>query len=61
MRRYRYLGDRMTDRALVNAACTAVLRPDGKCICGRGAMLVLFDGETSPRVVLRRQLRKVSA
>jgi hypothetical protein len=61
IRRYRYLGDRMTDRALVNRECIAVLRPDGKCIVGRSAMLVQFDGEAKPRVVLRRMLRKVAA
>lgn len=60
MRRYRYLGDNLTDRVLVNAQCVAVLRADGKCIVGRGAMLVQFDGEDSPRCVLRRRLRKVS-
>lgn len=59
MRRYRYLGDRMTDAKLVNARCSAVLRPDGKCIVGRGAMLVLFDSESSPRCVLRRRLRRI--
>lgn len=60
-RRYTYLGDKLTARELVNATCTAVLRADGKCIVGRSAMLVLFDGETTPRVVLRRRLRKVTA
>ena len=60
MRRYVYLGDRLTDPALVNATCVAVLRADGKCIVGRGAMLVQFEGEDSGRVVLRRRLRKVA-
>lgn len=45
---YRYLGDRLTDPALVGRQCTAVRR----------AMLVLFAGEISPRCVLRRRLRK---
>lgn len=59
-RRYTYRGDRMTDPALVGKACAAVLRADGKCICGKlSTMLVLFDGEERPRVVLRRQLRKL--
>jgi hypothetical protein len=63
MKRYRYLGDKLTDRALVNAMCVAVLRPDGKCITSQrmSTMLVHFDGESSPRVVLRRRLRKVTA
>lgn len=60
MRHYRYLGDRMTAPALRGAKCAAVLRADGKCIRGRGSMLVLFDGESSPRVVLARLLRKVA-
>jgi hypothetical protein len=60
MRRYRYLGDRMTDLALRGALCAAVLRADGKCIRGRGSMLVRFDGQTHPRVVLARLLRKVA-
>ena len=58
-RRYTYLGDRMTDPALVGRRCTAVLRADDKCILGRSAMLVLFDGEGAPRVVQRRRLRKL--
>lgn len=60
MRRYRYLGDRLTDPALKGALCAAVLRPDGKCVHGRGAMLVWFDGEFTPRVVIARLLRKVT-
>jgi hypothetical protein len=58
-RRYTYLGDRMTDPTLVGRRCTAVLRADDKCILGRSAMLVLFDGEADPRVVQRRRLRKL--
>jgi hypothetical protein len=57
--KYVYRGDRLTDPKLRGAGCEAVRRPDGKCITGRSAMLVLFDGETEPRVVQRRQLRKV--
>lgn len=37
-----------------------VYRGDGKCVRGRGAMLVLFAGEAFPRVVLARQLRKTA-
>jgi hypothetical protein len=57
--RYTYLGDKLTDPALLDRECRAVLRPDGKCIVGRGSMLVQFAGESSPRVVLRRRLRKL--
>ena len=60
-RRYIYLGDRATDPALQRRACVAVLRPDGKCIRGRGSMLVRFDGEDTARVVVARMLRKVAA
>lgn len=57
-RSYIYRGDRLTEDALRGASCVAVLRADGKCICGGSKMLVRFAGERSPRVVLRRQLRK---
>lgn len=56
---YRYLGDRLTDTKLVNAECVAVLNARGKCIRGRGTMLVQFTGEDAPRAVLARRLRKV--
>lgn len=56
---YRYLGDCYTDPALRNRTCTAVRRPDGKCIRGRnGSMLVRFDDERV-RVVIGRLLRKM--
>lgn len=58
-RRYVYLGDRLTAVVLRGARCSAVLRADGKCICGRRSMLVLFDGEREPRVVLAQRLRRV--
>lgn len=56
---YLYRGDRLTDPSLKGKRCTAVLRPDGKCIRGGSKMLVLFDGETYPRAVIAAQLRKV--
>src|SRR4051794_36277357 len=55
---YRYLGDGMTDPALRGARCEAVRRHDGKCIRGRGNMLVAFD-DGRPVVVLARYLRKI--
>ena len=60
MKRYTYLGDRITDPALKGQLCTAVLRDDGKCIRGKnGSMLVEFDsGRTA--VVIGRLLRKVN-
>jgi hypothetical protein len=59
-RAYTYLGDRWTDPALRGQRCEAVTRADGKCVSGRGAMLVRFAGEDAPRVVVRRMLRKVA-
>jgi hypothetical protein len=58
MKTYTYRGDRMTDPDLKGNECSAVLRPDGKCIRGKNSnMLVSFNGK--PVVVLARQLRKV--
>ncbi|EMR03522.1 hypothetical protein [Cesiribacter andamanensis] len=58
MRHYTYLGDRLTDPALKGKACTAVERPDGKCIRGRnGTMLVQFEGGRKATVI-GRLLRK---
>lgn len=58
--RYIYLGDRMTDPQLKGKRCDPVRRPDGKCICGRGAQLVVFEDGVS-RVVVRRMLRVTEA
>ena len=55
--RYIYLGDRLTDPSLVNAACDPVRRRDGKCIVGKSKQLVRF-GDGRAVVVLRRRLRK---
>lgn len=55
---YRYIGDRFTDPELKGKTCSAVRRPDGKCIRGKnGSMLVSFDGK--PVVVIARLLRKI--
>jgi hypothetical protein len=61
LRGYIYRGDRLTDPALRGKKCLAVLRPDGKCITGRSAMLVYFIHEPMDvhRVVQRRQLRRI--
>lgn len=61
MKRYIYKGDKLTDPALKDKECIAVLRPDGKCICaglGKVGMLVAF-GEKQV-VVNRRLLRKIN-
>jgi hypothetical protein len=58
-RRYIYHGDRMTDQQYRKQICTAVLRPDGKCIRGKnGNMLVRFESGITC-VVIARLLRKV--
>jgi len=55
---YTYHGDRWTRSTLRGQGCDAIRRADGKCIRGRGSMLVRFaDGVVA--VVLARQLRKV--
>ena len=55
---YVYLGDRLTRAELRSARCRAVRRRDGRCIRGRGNMLVEF--ETGLRcVVVARRLRKL--
>lgn len=54
---YTYLGDRQTSTAFSGQPCSAVRRPDGKCVRGRnGSMLVSFYGVRV--VVLARLLRK---
>lgn len=58
--RYVYLGDAMTDPALVNQPCDPVRRADGKCILSTRmatALVVFADGVE--RVVKRRRLRVV--
>lgn len=61
MRHYIYLGDRLTDPSLKGKACTAVERPDGKCIRGKnGTMLVAFEGGRKANII-GRLLRKRAA
>jgi hypothetical protein len=57
--RYTYLGDRITDPALINRQCEPVRDERGLCIVGRrmATALVIFEGEQAPRVVARRRLR----
>lgn len=59
MARYVYLGDRLTDPALVDQICEPVRRADGKCIVGRAKQLVRFANGTEVAVMRRRlRLRK---
>ena len=58
--RYVYLGDAMTDPALVNQPCDPVRRPDGKCILStRMAVALVVFADGVERVVKRRRLRVV--
>jgi hypothetical protein len=53
--RYIYLGDRSTAPEFKKQPCDPVRRADGKCIRGRGSMLVGLA-----RVVIARRLRVVN-
>jgi hypothetical protein len=54
--RYVYLGDGLTDPALVGQPCDPVRRTDGRCIVGKSKQLVVLGGGRHV-VVLRRRLR----
>lgn len=57
---YIYRGDKLTDQALKNSLCSAVRRPDGKCIRGRnGSMLVVFENGAK-HVIIGRRLKKIN-
>ena len=56
--RYVYLGDAMTDPALVGQPCDPVRRADGKCILStRMAVALVVFADGVERVVKRRRLR----
>jgi len=56
---YIYLGDKLTDPALISKPCSAIRNREGKCIRSPMAtMLVRFEGGR-PAVVLARRLRKI--
>jgi hypothetical protein len=58
MSEYIYRGDLFTDDQFKGKECSAVRRPDGKCIRGKnGSMLVEFNRKKVN--VLARQLRKI--
>jgi hypothetical protein len=58
--RYVYLGDRLTDLALIGQRCEPVRRADGRCIVGGSKQLVRFASGRLV-VVLRRRLRVVAS
>lgn len=56
--RYTYLGDKLTDPALVGLQCDPVRRPDGKCIISvKLAQALVVDAGGNKHNVLRRRLR----
>lgn len=56
--RYTYLGDKMTDPALVGMQCDPVRRRDGKCVVSVPlATALVVDGHGRRHVVKRRRLR----
>jgi hypothetical protein len=57
--RYVYLGDAQTDPALRGRPCDPVRDVRGKCVVSTkmASALVIFEGESVPRVVNRRRLR----
>ena len=57
---YIFRGDRLKDPNIKGAQCSAIRRPDGKCIRGKNSnMMVQFENGVKV-VVLARQLRKIS-
>ncbi len=56
--RYTYLGDKLTDPALVGMQCDPVRRADGKCIISvKLASALVVDASGNKHTVLRRRLR----
>ena len=56
--RYTYLGNKLTDDALVGMQCDPVRRDDGKCIVNiKLATALVADAHGNKHVVLRRRLR----
>lgn len=56
--RYTYIGNKLTDLALVGMQCDPVRRSDGKCIVGlKMATALVVDASGQRHVVLRRRLR----
>jgi len=56
--RYTYLGDNLTDPALIGMACDPVRRADGKCIVSQKmATALVIDSQGRKHVVKRRRLR----
>ncbi len=56
--RYTYLGDKLTDPALVDMQCDPVRDARGKCIVSaKMATALVVDAKGKQYVVLRRRLR----
>jgi hypothetical protein len=57
---YIYIGDRNTDQKYKGQPCSAVRRPDGKCIRGKNGNMVVSFAEHKA-VVIARLLRKIKS
>lgn len=56
--RYTYLGNKLTDAALIGMQCDPVRRADGKCVISQKmATALVVDVNGQRHVVLRRRLR----
>jgi hypothetical protein len=59
IRKYRYLGDKITDHQFKNCNCVAIVNAKGKCACGKnGNILIQFDNGKKA-IVVARLLRKI--
>jgi hypothetical protein len=58
--RYVYLGDKLSDPALIGMECDPVRRVDGKCVVSQKmASALVIDACGRRHVVLRRRLRVI--
>lgn len=57
MKRYTYLGDKLTRADMKGAQLDAVRDRRGKCIVSRMGTMLCRDGEGRRQIVLRRRLR----
>ena len=58
MMRYTYIGDKLSDGALIGMQCDPIRRADGKCVVSvKMATALVVDAAGTRHVVLRRRLR----
>lgn len=61
MMRYTYLGDALTDAALIGLQCDPVRRADGKCIVAIPTAAALVEDSTGRRYVVKRRRLRLNA